>query len=211
MQPDGNLDDEDHEHIHAVVDRGPCGTGGQLHNGRGEQRLTATRYSNWDRKRTRGPRLRGRSTGLVLFRNELTVIYLPGRIWDARIERRTDRRQQRRITRKRSARPFANTVDNYRSLRPLVPRQFLYRFTLPTQAELQEMGITSIKAPLHVHAQIELRAFPAAVRAIPDQDHRAKRTGRRQTTDDRIEHRYVPQDQPQSGRFGYDCGAGGTQ
>ena len=37
---------------------------------------------------------------------------------------------------------FANTVDNYRSLRPLTPRTFLYNITLPTQAELQEMGIT---------------------------------------------------------------------
>ena len=36
---------------------------------------------------------------------------------------------------------FANTVDNFRSLRPLVPRTFRYDIKLPTQAELQEMGI----------------------------------------------------------------------
>ena len=51
-------------------------------------------------------------------------------------------------------------MDNYRSLRPLTPRTFLYTITLPTQAELQEMGITSIKAPLHVHAQMNYEHFP---------------------------------------------------
>jgi hypothetical protein len=53
----------------------------------------------------------------------------------------------------------ANTVDNFRSLQPLVPRQFRYKITLPTQAELKELGVT-LKAPLHVHAQINDEHFP---------------------------------------------------
>ena len=50
-------------------------------------------------------------------------------------------------------------MDNYRSLQPLVPRQFRYKFTLPTQAELDEMGVT-LKAPLHVKAVIHDEHFP---------------------------------------------------
>jgi len=50
-------------------------------------------------------------------------------------------------------------VDNYRSLQPLVPRQFRYKFTLPTQAELDEMGVT-LKAPLHVQAIVHDEHFP---------------------------------------------------
>jgi hypothetical protein len=53
----------------------------------------------------------------------------------------------------------ATTVDNFRSLQPLVPRTFVYEITLPSQAELQEMGVT-LQGPLHVHAQINYEHFP---------------------------------------------------
>src|SRR5207248_2086472 len=55
---------------------------------------------------------------------------------------------------------FANTVDNYRSLRPLVPRTFRYEIKLPSREELSEMGIHSIQGPLHVHAQVNYEHFP---------------------------------------------------
>ena len=55
---------------------------------------------------------------------------------------------------------FANTVDNFRSLRPLAPRTFRYEIKLPSQDEMKELGIDSIKAPLHVHAQVNYEHFP---------------------------------------------------
>jgi hypothetical protein len=97
---------------------------------------------------------------LVLFRNELTRIFLPGSSIG-----RTDANGNAII----ATRPhyeetfsaaFANTVDNYRSLQPLTPRTFKYDITLPTQAELTELGISSIKAPLHVHLQVNYEHFP---------------------------------------------------
>jgi len=54
---------------------------------------------------------------------------------------------------------FANTVDNFRSLRPLTPRTFNYDITLPSQEELNDMGVR-IEGPLHVHAQINYEHFP---------------------------------------------------
>jgi hypothetical protein len=52
-----------------------------------------------------------------------------------------------------------NSVDNYRSLQPLHPKTLNYQITLPTQAELTEMGVT-LQGPLHVHAQINYEHFP---------------------------------------------------
>jgi hypothetical protein len=156
--PDGNLNDEDLEHVHAVVDPGktvtPYATG-QGNNGHTNQVFEAGPDD--------GPDARvyaGINEGLVLFRNELTRIYLPGVSVG-----RSDAKGNKIVPTKPHweetfSAALANTVDNYRSLNPLVPRTFLYEIMLPTADELAELGMTSLKGPLHVHAQINFGHFP---------------------------------------------------
>jgi hypothetical protein len=101
----------------------------------------------------------GVDAGLVLFRNELTVIYPPGTSLgrnDASGNPIVPKTPHYEETFNAAT---ANTVDNYRSLAPLVERQFRYTFTMPTAQELAEMGVT-LKAPLHVHAQVNDEHFP---------------------------------------------------
>jgi hypothetical protein len=161
-QPDGNLDDEDIEHVHAVVDPGH------------PRPNTSTPYSGatfggatnqvFETGPDDGPDARlyfGFNEGLVLFRNELTRIFQPGSSIG-----RTDASGNPIIaTRPHYEETFnataTSTVDNFRSLQPLVPRTFNYDITLPTKEELEEMGIESLKSPLHVHAQINYEHFPA--------------------------------------------------
>jgi hypothetical protein len=156
--PDGNLDDEDNEHLHVVVDGGKAVPVGKYAPGlvNGSQNLV------FELGPDNGPDDRvysGVEGGLVLFRNELTVIYPPG----SPLGRNgADGKPVIALTphyEETFNAATANTVDNYRSLQPLVPRQFRYRFTLPTQAELDEMGVT-LKAPLHVKAMIHDEHFP---------------------------------------------------
>jgi hypothetical protein len=96
----------------------------------------------------------------VLFRNELTRIYLPGQSLGRNgadgnpIVATTPHYEET------FSAAFANTVDNYRSLRPLAPRTFRYDIKLPSADELKEMGIDSIQGPLHVHAQVNYEHFP---------------------------------------------------
>ncbi len=157
--PDGNIDDEDSEHIHAVVDGGHAVPVGSYVAGAGNN---GSRNLVFELGPDNGPDDRvysGVENGLVLFRNELTVIYLPG----SQVGRNgADGKPVVALTphyEETFNAATANTVDNYRSLQPLVPRQFRYKFTLPTQAELDEMGVT-LKAPLHVKALIHDEHFP---------------------------------------------------
>jgi hypothetical protein len=156
-QPDGNLDDEDLEHVHAVVDPGSYVapySPGQANNGHTNQVFELGPDS--------GPEERvyaGRSEGLVLFRNELTRIFLPGQNTG-----RVDANGNAIVAtaphyEETFSAAFANTVDNFRSLRPLRPRTFNYEIKLPTRQELDEMGV-QVKSPLHVHAQINYEHFP---------------------------------------------------
>jgi hypothetical protein len=157
--PDGNLDDEDLEHVHAIVNGGhavPVGSyaAGAANNG--------SLNDVFELGPDNGPDDRvysGIEEGLVLFRNELTVIFQPG----SSIGRTDANGKPIVLTQPHYEETFnaatANTVDNYRSLQPLVPRQFRYRIMLPTQAELDEMGV-KLKGPLHVHAQINDEHFP---------------------------------------------------
>jgi hypothetical protein len=157
MSPDGNLDDEDIEHVHAVADPGrhivPY-VPGPANNGHTNQVFEAGPDD--------GPDARvyvGAPEGLVLFRNELTHIFMPG---DS-IGRSDANGNPIKVTRphweETFSASFANTVDNFRSLQPLTPRTFRYAIELPSQDELKEMG-TTIKGPLHVHAQINYEHFP---------------------------------------------------
>jgi hypothetical protein len=162
-EPDGNLDDEDLEHVHAIVDPGnhnrdqtkPYPAGSTANAGHSNQVFEAGPDD--------GPDSRvyfGMNQGLVLFRNELTRVFTPGQSLG-----RTDANGKAIVAtaphyEETFSAAFANTVDNFRSLQPLAPRTFNYDITLPTQPELTEMGLSAIKAPLHVHVQVNYEHFP---------------------------------------------------
>ncbi|HEV2689181.1 MAG TPA: hypothetical protein VGV35_11520 [Bryobacteraceae bacterium] len=157
-QLDGSLDDEDLEHIHAVVDPGrhtDTYSTGAATNGHTNQIFELGPDD--------GPELRvysGVDEGLVLFRNELTHVFLPGQQLG-----RTDGSGNPVVAasphyEETFSAAFANTVDNFRSLRPLVPRTFRYKIHLPSAAELKQLGMDSLQGPLHVHAQINYEHFP---------------------------------------------------
>jgi hypothetical protein len=162
MQPDGNLDDEDLEHIHAVVDPGnhnrdqtkPYPAGSTANAGHTNQVFEAGPDDGPDSRLYFGNR-----EGLVLFRNELTHIFSGG----ASVGR-TDTNGNAIVAtnphyEETFSAAFANTVDNFRSLQPLTPRTFSYDITLPSKDELAQLGVT-IQGPLHVHAQINYEHFP---------------------------------------------------
>jgi hypothetical protein len=158
MAPDGNIEDEDNEHLHVVVDGGHAVPVGQYKAGfaNGSQNLV------FELGPDNGPDDRvyaGVESGLVLFRNELTVIYGPGSSLGRNGADGKPIIAQTPHYEETFNAATANTVDNFRSLQPLVPRQFRYKFTLPTQEELDEMGI-QLKAPLHVKAVIHDEHFP---------------------------------------------------
>ncbi len=157
--PDGNFDDEDLEHLHAVVSGGKTLPVGSYATGAGNNGSLNTIFELGPDS---GPDERvysGLNEGLVLFRNELTVIFQPG----TSLGRNDANGNPIVVAQPHYEETFnaatANTVDNFRSLQPLVPRQFRYEITLPTQAELAEIGVT-LKGPLHIHAQINDEHFP---------------------------------------------------
>lgn len=155
--PDGNLDDEDIEHVHAIVDPGkfivPYATG-QANNG----------HTNlvFESGPDNGPDSRvysGAPEGLVLFRNELQRVFLPGDALGRSDANGNPIVVQRPHFEETFSASFANSVDNYRSLSPLAPTMFNYAITLPTEEELSTIG-TTLKFPLHVHAQVNYEHFP---------------------------------------------------
>ena len=159
LKPDGNLDDEDNEHIHAVVDGGHAVPVGSYVTGADNN---GSKNQVFELGPDNGPDDRvysGIEAGLVLFRNELTVIFPPG----SKLGRNDANGNPIIVQTPHYEETFnaatANTVDNFRSLQPLVPREFRYRFTMPTQEELDEMGV-KLKGPLHIHAQVNDEHFP---------------------------------------------------
>jgi hypothetical protein len=155
--PDGNLDDEDLENVHIVADPGRHTAAyqpGPDTNGHTNQVIEEGPDS--------GPEERvyfGSNEGLVLFRNELQKIFLPGEnIGRSDANGNPIVAKTAHLEESLSA-DLCNTVDNYRSLQPLHPRTFRYDITLPSTAELSQMGVT-LKGPLHVHAQINYEHFP---------------------------------------------------
>jgi hypothetical protein len=157
--PDGNLDDEDNEHIHVVVDGGHAVPVGSYVTGPGNN---GSENLVFELGPDNGPDDRvysGVDAGLVLFRNELTVIFMPGSSLgrnDASGKPIVPKTPHYEETFNAAT---ANTVDNYRSLQPLVPRQYRYTFTMPTAEELAELGVT-LKGPLTISAQINDEHFP---------------------------------------------------
>jgi hypothetical protein len=156
--PDGNLDDEDLEHVHVIVDPGsqtPTYMTGTGTNG-GNNLVFEVGPDD-------GPDARvflGAPEGLVLFRNELTHIFLPGQPI-GRIDPTTGKQVMAQGVHFEETfnAALANTVDNFRSLQPLQPRTYNYEIQLPTQQQLQAMGVT-LQGPLHVHAQVNFEHFP---------------------------------------------------
>jgi hypothetical protein len=155
--PDGNLNDEDLENAELVADPGhPTDVyqPGPETNG------------HWNEVYALGPDAgpesrvyAGRDEGLVLFRNSLIKIFMPGEKIG-----RTDADGNPIVAatphyEETVSADLANTVDNYRSLPPFQPRTFRYNVTLPTKQQLDEMGV-QIKGPLHVHAQVNYLHFP---------------------------------------------------
>ena len=165
IAPDGNLDDEDIEHVHAVVNPGkhivPYATG-PANNGHTN--------SVFESGPDNGPDSRvytGAPEGLVLFRNELTRIFVPG---DQLGRNGADGKP---VVLKSGihfeetfSASFANSVDNFRSLPALRPTVYRYQIQLPTVDELAAMGV-ELKGPLHVHAQVNYEHFqPLFVRFL---------------------------------------------
>jgi hypothetical protein len=101
----------------------------------------------------------GAPEGLVLFRNELQRVFLPGDSLGRKDASGNPIIVQRPHFEETFSASFANSVDNFRSLAPLQPTMFNYAITLPTQDELNTMGV-SLKFPLHVHAQVNYEHFP---------------------------------------------------
>lgn len=156
--PDGNLDDEDLEHLHAVVDPGSFSatyTSGTGTNGGNNVVFEAGPDDGPDARI-----FEGAQEGLVLFRNELTHIFLPGQAI-GRIDAATGKPvlAQGVHFEETFQAALANTVDNFRSLQPLHPRTYNYEIQLPTMQQLQAIGVT-VQGPLHVHAQINFEHFP---------------------------------------------------
>lgn len=157
MEPDGNLDDEDLEHVHAIVDPGRSTSvyrPGPETNGHTNQ--------VFELGPDNGPEARvfaGEPNGLVLWRNELTRIFLPGQS----IGRRDGNGDEVIATKphfeETFSAGFANSVDNYRSLAPLQPTTYRYEVKLPKKKQLDLLG-TDLETPLHVHAQVNFLHFP---------------------------------------------------
>jgi hypothetical protein len=97
--------------------------------------------------------------GLVLFRNELTRIFLPGDLLGRNDANGNPIVVQRPHFEETFSASFANAVDNYRSLSPLRPTTFDYEIQLPAQEELDAMGV-QLQFPLQVHAQVNYEHFP---------------------------------------------------
>lgn len=155
--PDGLLNDEDLENVHLVADPGhftPVYQPGAATNGHTNQVFELGPDDGPDQRL-----FFGAQEGLVLFRNELQKYYMPGEAIGRNDADGNPIIAQTPHLEETLSADLCNTVDNYRSLQPLNPKSFNYQITLPTQEELNEMGVT-LQGPLQVHAQINYEHFP---------------------------------------------------
>ncbi len=162
-EPDGNLDDEDLEHIRAVIDPGrPVAerTPPQYAGGAGVDNGHTNQV--FDPGPDEGPDFRvyaGIPRGLVLFRNELLRVFLPGNLTGRTGADGTPVRATKPHFEETFSAGFANSVDNFRALQPLVPRTFDYMIKLPSAEQLHELDVT-LQGPLKVHAEVNFAHFP---------------------------------------------------
>ena len=157
MEPDGNLDDEDLEHVHAIVDPGRRTVPyrpGTATNGHTNQVFEVGPDN--------GPEARvfvGEPLGLVLWRNELARIFLPGQSLGRKDDAGNEVIVSRPHFEETFSAGFANSVDNYRALAPLRPTTYRYEVKLPKKKELELLGV-ELESPLRVHAQVNFLHFP---------------------------------------------------
>ena len=157
MEPDGNLDDEDLEHVHVIVDPGRRTVPyqpGPANNGHTNQVFEVGPDN--------GPEARvfvGEPLGLVLWRNELARIFLPGQSVGRKDADGNEIIASRPHFEETFSAGFANSVDNYRSLAPLRPTTYRYEVKLPKKKELELLGV-ELESPLHIHAQVNFLHFP---------------------------------------------------
>ncbi len=148
LAPDGFLDDEDLEHITAI----------------------ANPFTHRNEVFYQGPDngseariFEGKQLGLVLFRNELLRTLDPapagGMVGPFNRHPRTGEPLTHSFEEETFSAGFANAVDNWRSLPPLLPRTFTYAIDLPSAAELAEIGV-ELEGPLRVHATVHFNHFP---------------------------------------------------
>jgi hypothetical protein len=164
--PNGDLDAEDLEHVHVIVDPGAFTStyaAGTLPSGTESSGTNGGNNLVFEAGPDDGPDERlflGAPEGLVLFRNELTHVFLPGQAI-GRIDATTGLpvTAQGVHFEETFQAALANTVDNYRSLQPLLPRTYNYEIQLPTAQQLEALGVT-LEGPLHVHAQVNFEHFP---------------------------------------------------
>jgi hypothetical protein len=156
--PDGNLDDEDLEHLIAVIDGGTktdvykpgtAGPNGSLNS------VYVLGPDNGPDARVYG----GSEEGLVLFRNELTKVFFKGENLGHPTNGSNIIPAQPHYEETFNA-AITGVVDNFRSLSPLRPTVYRYKIKLPTKDELGEMGIDHIAGPLQVSAQVNYEHFP---------------------------------------------------
>lgn len=152
VAPDGRLDDEDLQHLEAVVN--PF-----THNN-----------DVFELGPDAGPIDRifeGRPTGLVLFRNELIRLYGPETVHGIatgipagnRRHPRTGQVLDHVLEEETFSAGAANAVDNWRALQPLVPRTYRYAVQLPSAAELEALGVR-LTGPIKVQARLHFQQFP---------------------------------------------------
>ena len=158
MEPDGNLDDEDLEHLQVIVDPGEAAKEGeppQSFRAGHTNQVFALGPDN-------GPEARvfaGEPNGVVLWRNELTRVFLPGQALGRRDENGAPITVTNAHFEETFSAGFANSVDNYRSLAPLRPTTYLYAVKLPKKKDLELLGV-ELEGPLHVRAQVNFLHFP---------------------------------------------------
>ncbi len=114
--PDGNMDDEDIEHVHVVVDPGKHTAA--LRTGPATNGSANLVFESGP---DNGPDSRvysGIPEGLVLFRNELTRVFLPGDSLGRKDANGNPIVVQRPHFEETFSASFANAVDNFRSLLP---------------------------------------------------------------------------------------------
>lgn len=168
MAPDGHLEDEDTSHLIAVVN--PFNHHNEIF------------YEGPDA----GPLERiffGEPKGLVLFRNELLRLYGPACLpleGATEVQRGNDcsegmaatnipasnRRHPRTgevlkyvLEEETFSAGAANSVDNWRALPPLDPQTYVYEVKLPTEDELEALGI-ELAGPVRVRAVLHFQHFP---------------------------------------------------
>ena len=150
MKPDGNLDDEDLEHVHATVDPGNHNRDPKLPYPAGQTSNAGHTNQVFEAGPDDGPDSRvyfGFNEGLVLFRNELTKIFLPGQgIGRTDAEWQPDRRHQAALRGDLQCRPRQHG-GQFPGAPAFDSANLQVRHHAADQEELAELGVTRSRRP----------------------------------------------------------------